>query len=101
MVRKQDGTLQLFQVEKIRAGILRALPADTLTDDELVEALARIEAELRAQGREVESAEIGRQVLAFLRTVDDAAYLRFASVYKDFHDARDFEREVAALERSD
>jgi len=101
MVRKRDGSLQVFQSEKVRAGILRALADEAPTEDEVSAVIGAIEAGLRSQGREVVSDEIGRQVLSYLRTLDDAAYLRFASVHKDFRDARDFEREVAALERSD
>jgi transcriptional repressor NrdR len=100
MVRKQDGSRQAFQAEKVRRGIERALADEAITEEALTEAVADIEGKLRAEGTEVASSEIGRHVLTFLRTIDDAAYLRFASVYKDFHDARDFEREVAALGRS-
>jgi transcriptional repressor NrdR len=49
----------------------------------------------------VTTEDIGHQVLAQLRAVDEVAYLRFASVYKDFQDAADFEKEVAALESSE
>ena len=49
----------------------------------------------------VTSEDIGHEVLARLRAVDEVAYLRFASVYKDFQDAADFEKEVAALESSE
>ncbi len=101
MVRKRDGSLQVFQGEKVRAGIRRALADESPTESELADAVANIEAALRSQGREVPSDEIGNQVLAYLRTLGDAAYLRFASVYKEFRDARDFEREVAALEGTD
>ena len=98
MVRKQDGTLQVFQSAKVRRGIERALADETITEDALTNAVADIESILRSHGTEVASADIGREVLAFLRTIGDAAYLRFASVYKDFQDARDFEREAAELE---
>lgn len=50
-------------------------------------------------GGEVSTDDIGREVLAGLLALDEVAYLRFASVYKDFQGAGDFEREVAALER--
>ena len=57
-----------------------------------------IEAEVRLMGSPVASSEIGRLVLDRLRRIDEVAYLRFASVHKDFQDATDFEREMAALE---
>jgi transcriptional repressor NrdR len=51
-------------------------------------------------GPQVTSDDVGREVLERLRTLDEVAYLRFASVYKGFQDAADFEKEVAALESS-
>ncbi len=57
-----------------------------------------IEAFAEENGPEVDSAEIGRRVLEALRDLDEVAYLRFASVHKEFEAAGDFEREVAALE---
>ena len=50
-------------------------------------------------GPQVEADAIGREVLAGLRDADEVAYLRFASVYKEFQGAQDFEREMAALEQ--
>jgi len=65
------------------------------------EDLAReIEAQVQGAGAEVTSEEIGRMVLTGLRDLDEAAYLRFAAVYKQFEGADDFEREVATLEGS-
>src|SRR5690606_14880742 len=57
-----------------------------------------IEREMTAKGGTVDSEDIGRAVLERLREVDEVAYLRFASVYKEFQGAEDFERDVAALE---
>jgi transcriptional repressor NrdR len=57
-----------------------------------------VELGAREHGPEVTSEEIGRMVLAGLRDLDEVAYLRFASVYKEFEGADDFEREMAALE---
>jgi transcriptional repressor NrdR len=64
------------------------------TLDDLV---SRVESMASAAG-EVTSEQIGHEVLAGLREADEVAYLRFASVYKEFEGARDFEREMAALE---
>ena len=55
---------------------------------------------VRLQGSEVTSANIGVVVLKELRTVDEVAYLRFASVYKDFDAASDFHRELELMEKS-
>ena len=57
-----------------------------------------IEREMTAKGGTVDSEDIGRAVLERLREIDEVAYLRFASVYKEFQGAEDFERELTALE---
>ena len=98
LVRKRDGTLQLFTPDKIRNGLARALAGSAVTTEEMSVAVADIETQVRAMGDEVTSDDIGLQVLGYLRAVDEAAYIRFASVYKDFKDASDFEREAASLE---
>ncbi len=98
MVTKRDGRREPFRPEKLRAGLARSLtdrPIPAVQVDQLVK---RVEAFAGAQGREVSSDEIGREVLEALRDLDDVAYLRFASVYKEFQGAQDFEREMAALE---
>lgn len=60
-----------------------------------------VESALRNLGAQVTSEEIGKEVLDRLKGLDEVAYLRFASVYKDFQGAADFEREMAALESAD
>ena len=98
MVRKRDGRFEPFQVEKIRAGFESALADRPVTRKRLEAMIADVEAAARSHGSRVDSDEIGRAVLAQLREVDQVAYLRFASVYKEFQGAQDFEREMAALE---
>jgi len=98
MVRKRSGRTEPFRTDKLRRGLESALadrPVGTGRLDELVDT---IEAELRTVGTVVSSDEIGRQVLDRLRDLDEVAYLRFASVYKEFEGAQDFEREMATLE---
>ena len=98
VVRKRDGRLEPFDPLKVRAGILRAM-ADGGSDSEALDtAVARIEAFAEEHGPEVSADDIGRQVLAELREIDEVAYLRFASVYKDFAGASDFSREMESLE---
>lgn len=98
-VRKRSGAMQPFDPEKVRAGLESALadrpvPADTV---ELL--VARTEALFETMSS-VTTEDVGRVVLEGLREVDEVAYLRFASVYKDFQGASDFEREMAAMEDS-
>jgi transcriptional repressor NrdR len=98
VVRKRDGTAEPFSGAKVLGGITSAL-ADRDVPKTRLDALVRdIESYAEEVGPEITTEEIGRQVLEGLREIDEAAYLRFASVYKEFQGASDFEREVAALE---
>ena len=98
MVVKRNGVREPFDVDKVRRGLASAL-ADRPVPAEAIDALvSAIERAAYAMAPEVSSGEIGRQVLEGLRSLDEVAYLRFASVYKEFQGARDFEREVAAME---
>jgi transcriptional repressor NrdR len=100
-VRKRSGRLEPFSAAKLAVGLGSAL-ADRPVSGAAAEDLAReIEAAVQSPTGQVSSEEIGREVLARLRELDEVAYLRFASVYKEFQDAADFEREVAALESAD
>jgi transcriptional repressor NrdR len=98
MVVKRDGTRQPFDIAKVRRGLASAL-ADRPVPEEAIEALVTsIERSVHGGLAEVSSETIGHLVLEGLRALDEVAYLRFASVYKEFQGARDFEREVAAME---
>lgn len=98
-VVKRNGTLQPFAPEKVRAGLESALADRPVPPDTVERLVARTEALFETMAS-VSTEEIGRVVLDGLREVDEVAYLRFASVYKDFQGASDFEREMAALEDS-
>ena len=98
LVRKRDGHLEPFSADKVRTGIEQAL-ADRPVAAGTVEALVlETESLFSADTSIVSAADIGDAVLTGLRAVDEVAYLRFASVYKEFTGAGDFEREMAALE---
>ena len=101
MVRKRNGRLEGFSSAKLAAGISAAL-ADRPVSGSAVESIAEdVEAALRLEGPQITSEDIGREVLERLRNLDEVGYLRFASLYKEFQDAADFEKEVAALESTD
>ena len=96
-VTKRSGQRELYEREKVAAGVRSACknrPVDQLQLDALVDA---VEAGVRRGGAEITSQQIGVAVLDRLRELDDVAYLRFASVYKGFEDAGDFEREAILL----
>jgi transcriptional repressor NrdR len=101
MVRKRNGRLEPFSTAKVAVGISAAL-ADRPISGSAIESLAEeVEASLRGHGSQVSSEDVGREVLQRLRALDEVGYLRFASVYKEFQDAADFEKEVAALESAE
>ncbi len=96
VVAKRDGRVETFDVEKVRASLERALTDRPVPPRSLEDILARVQS-LTESGR-VTSETIGHVVLEGLRELDEVAYLRFASVYKEFQEAGDFRAEMAALE---
>lgn len=94
---KRDGRKELFDREKLRSGLAKALEKRSGIDK--VEELAeKIEGKLRTKGeREVKSTYLGGLVLSSLKRIDKVAYLRFASVYRDFKELGDFTRELQVL----
>ena len=79
-------------------GIRRSVKNRPVTAAEITSLAEDVEEAMRADGRRpVPSAEIGREVLERLRDLDEVAYLRFASVYKDFQELTDFEKELGLL----
>lgn len=99
-VVKKDSTREMYQREKMEAGVLRALVKRGKTPQAIRRLLARIEREIqKANKKEVTSKEIGRIVLTVLKKFDQVAYIRFASVYLSFEDVDDFQEEVKTLKR--
>jgi transcriptional repressor NrdR len=97
LVVKRDGHKEPFDREKVASGVRKAIKNRPVTEEQ-VESLARgVEDELRRKGPVVTSQEVGLATLSALRSLDDVAYLRFASVYKDFQEVTDFERELGLL----
>jgi transcriptional repressor NrdR len=98
-VMKRDGARQPFDRGKLLAGLVRACTKRPVSLEQIERAAATIEAGLRNGVRdEVPSEAIGDEALAVLRNLDRVAYVRFASVYRDFQDVEEFERELARLE---
>lgn len=101
MVVKRSGRLEPFSPTKLASGISAALADRPVSGSDVESIVDAIEESMRAGGPQVSSEEIGRQVLDSLRELDEVAYLRYASVYKEFQDAADFEKEMAELESAD
>ena len=101
VVAKSTGDRQGFDRGKVAVGIARAAKGRPITDDEIESMAVDVEDAMRLAGPEVTSSEIGLAVLEGLRQRDEVAYLRFASVYKGFDDAADFQRELRLLAKRD
>jgi transcriptional repressor NrdR len=98
VVVKRDGTRQEFDRAKLAAGLRKALTRRPVPDGAAEQAADEIEAELRAAGSsEVPSSRVGAMAMEQLRTIDQIAYIRFASVYQSFEDLEDLKREVDTL----
>lgn len=97
-VRKRSGERLPFDRAKIISGLTKACVNRPVTEQEVERVADEIEEAIRASGSaEVSTQEVGLAVLDRLRDLDEVAYLRFASVYKDFQELTDFEREVGQL----
>ena len=96
IIVKNDGTRELFNRNKLLAGLYRACEKTTVTTLELEKAVDAIEHELYACGeQEVRSTRIGELVMDNLARLNEVAYVRFASVYRRFKDIASFERELS------
>ena len=97
-VIKSDGAREPFDEAKLRAGLLRALEKRPVDIEEVETSISRILHELRSTGeREVPARLVGETVMKELKRVDVVAYVRFASVYRDFQDVSEFQDEISKL----
>ncbi len=100
MVIKRDGSRQPYNRQKVEAGIKRAFQKRPLTKDALKKLLGKIERDLQKQKKdEIAAQKIGHMILKYLKRLDQVAYIRFASVYEDFQDAKTFQRALDTLLR--
>jgi transcriptional repressor NrdR len=94
-VIKKDGRRELFDKEKLKRGILRAVEKRPISLDLVDDIIDSVEREmLKGESQEVSTRAIGREVLERLRKIDKVAWLRFASVYLEFEDFKDFEKAI-------
>ena len=100
MVVKRDGRREPFLRTKLHAGIARAFEKRPVATQEIENLVERTSGELRSKyEKEVPSAKIGELVMKSLVRMDPVAYVRFASVYRQFTDVKEFEKEVARLKK--
>lgn len=99
LVLKKDGTREVFTREKLLAGLLIACKKTRLPLETLEEFVSSIERSIRDEGRrEIPSVDIGKIVLSGLKLIDPVAYIRFASVYKEFETVAEYRKVIQDLE---
>ena len=97
-VVKRDGSREPFDEAKLRQGLRKALEKRPVSDEAIDAAVGRMMDRIRESGeREVKSDQVGEAVMGELRQLDAVAYVRFASVYRDFQDLSEFQSEIRRL----
>jgi transcriptional repressor NrdR len=93
MVKKKDGRLERFNLDKIVTGLQKASEKRPVTLDQIKDIAEKVRQDILAEGKEeVTSKEIGDRIILYLKELDYVAYVRFASVYRDFKELKDFQR---------
>ncbi|OGF30136.1 transcriptional regulator NrdR [Candidatus Falkowbacteria bacterium RIFOXYD2_FULL_35_9] len=106
MVRKRSGQREAYSRAKLEKGICRSLEKRSIMDNEIKKLINNIEREIQIEVKknknnsEISSQRIGEIAMEQLKRVDQVAYIRFASVYKSFKDAEEFESELAKINKN-
>jgi transcriptional repressor NrdR len=97
-VIKKDGRRERFDREKLERGINRAFEKRPVEKNKIDKMINEIEEQIRKRGKkEIKTADVGEMIMKRLKKIDHVAYIRFASVYRDFQDINDFKREIKEL----
>ena len=97
-VIKKDGRREKFSREKLETGINLAFEKRPVEKEKIIKMINEIEEQIRKRGKkEITTSEIGELVMKKIKRIDNVAYIRFASVYRDFQDIKDFKREMKEL----
>ncbi len=97
-VIKKDGRREEFNREKLEAGIEKAFEKRPIEKGKIDKMVSEIEEQLRRKGKkEIKSSTIGELVMRKIKKLDYVAYIRFASVYREFRDIGDFKKEIMLL----
>jgi len=98
MIIKKDNRREVFNREKVRSGIQKACEKRNISMNVIEEHIDELERDLRETGeKEIPAHVIGEKIMAILHKLDDVAYVRFASVYREFKDVNDFVAELKTL----
>lgn len=97
-VIKKDGKREKFSLEKLEAGVQRAFEKRPVSKEKIEKMIHEIEEQIRKRRKkEIKSSFIGGIVMKKIKRLDNVAYIRFASVYRDFQDIKDFKKELREL----
>lgn len=100
MVRKKDGRLERFDLNKIMRGLQKACEKRPVSMDQIRELAEKVRQDLTRLGKEeVSSGEIGDSIMRHLKRLDRIAYIRFASVYRQFEEPEDFRRVLLEVKK--
>jgi len=98
MLIKKDGRREVFSRDKIRSGIKKACEKRNISMNIIEDFIDDLERDLRETGKkEIPSTDLGEKIMVKLHEMDDVAYVRFASVYREFKDVNDFVSELKGL----
>lgn len=97
IVVKKDGARESYDRDKLQRGIWRACEKRPVTQEKIDKMVDSLEEKWRGIGKEIKSRKIGEDVMRGLRKLDEVAYIRFASVYRQFKDLESFKKELAKL----
>ena len=98
MIVKKDGSRQMFDRQKLLKGLMKACEKRPIAMGKLEEIVEEIEAKLQERpDKEMKASEIGQLVMDRLHELDKVAYVRFASVYREFRDVQEFKNELETL----
>lgn len=97
-ITKKDGRREKFNREKLETGIDKAFEKRPISKEKIGKMIDEIEEQLRRKGKkEIKSSIIGELIMKKIKKLDNIAYIRFASVYRDFQDVKDFKKELRSL----
>lgn len=101
IVVKKDGARESYDREKVERGIWKACEKRKVTQDQVTKLINQMEEKWASIGKEVSSRDVGEGIMDALRELDDVAYIRFASVYRQFKDIESFKKELQKLSKED